>query len=200
MARDDPFHVYRTHEWFDTLKWQHRWIEYMVGWWCGTWGKPETVADFGAGDGWWPHTFKQAGSKDCFAIELDEVAREHTPEDIYFIQHDLRMQMDVNGTVDLVICLEVAEHLPRPAALNGLLPTLTKSTRDLIMFSAAQPGQPGTGHINAQTPGYWIEQFERWPYIKLSSERTATARKAFARIVPEGLRFLPENLLIFARV
>jgi len=200
MARDDPFATYRTHEWFESLAWQHRWIEYMVGWWIGQFGKPETVADFGAGDGWWSHTFKQAGSKDCFAVELDEIAREHTPPDVYFIQQDLREPTDKFGTVNLVMCLEVAEHLPRPAALNGLLPTLVKSTRDLIMFSAAQPGQAGTGHINSQTPGYWIEQFERWPYIKLSNTRTAEARKAFERIVPEGFKFLPDNLLVFAKV
>ena len=196
----DPFAVYRTHEWFESLSWQHRWIEYLVGWWCGTWGKPSTVADFGAGDGWWSHTFKQAGSKNCFAIELDEVAREHTPPDVYFIQHDLRTQMDVGGKVDLVICLEVAEHLPKHLALNALLPTLARSAGNLILFSAAQPGQPGTGHINAQPLSHWIEHFEKWPYIKLSNERTAMARKAFTNIVPEGLEFLPRNLLVFARV
>ncbi|GAH05049.1 unnamed protein product, partial [marine sediment metagenome] len=44
---------YKTNEWFDSLKWQHQWIEYMVGWWVGAFGTPETLLDFGAGDGWW---------------------------------------------------------------------------------------------------------------------------------------------------
>ena len=30
----------------------------------------------------------------------------------------------------------------------------------LIVFSAAQPGQMGSGHINEQPKSYWIERFE----------------------------------------
>ena len=201
MPKTDPFDVYRTHEWFESLAWQHRWIEYMVGWWCGTYGKPTSMVDYGSGDGWWPHTFKQIGSETCYAIELDEVARKHTPADVYFKQHDLREPMnDIQGKFDLVMCLEVAEHLPKQAALNSLLSTLVKSTGNILIFSAAQPGQEGTGHINPQTQHFWIEAIERHPYIKLSSERTAATRRAFERIVPAGLEFLPRNLLVFARL
>jgi len=198
--RDDPFATYRTHEWFRSLGWQHRWIEFMVGWWCGTWGKPKTFVDFGAGDGWWSHSFKQAGAENCYAIELDEIAAEHMTDDIYFLQHDLRKPLFDCGLADLVMCLEVAEHLPRQDAINSLLPSLVKSTSNVLMFSAAAPGQEGTGHINLQDQMYWIHQFERHSYIKLDGNRTATARKAFERIVPEGLAFLPRNLLIFAKV
>jgi len=198
--RNDPFGTYRTHEWFESLKWQHMWIEFMVGWWAGTWGKPKTIVDFGAGDGWWPHSFKQVGSEHGYGVELDDIAAEHMPSDIYFIQHDLREQMLVQGTSELVMCFEVAEHLPKNDALNALLPTLVKSTSNLIAFSAAPPGQEGTGHINLHDQFYWIEQFEKHPYIKLNNERTAAARRAFENIVPEGLAFLPRNLLIFSRL
>jgi len=201
MPNTDPFEVYRTHQWFESLAWQHRWIEYMVGWWVGTYGRPRTMIDYGGGDGWWAHTFKQAGADHCWSVELDDVAAEHTPPDVYFKQHDLREPLsDLSGKFDLVMCLEVAEHLPTQAAHNALLATLAKSTGRLLIFSAAQPGQPGTGHINSQPISYWIEAIEKWPYIKLSNERTAAARQAFERIVPEGLEFLPRNLLIFARV
>jgi len=200
MVVRDPFDIYRKAEWFESLKWQHRWIEYMVGWWCGAYGKPRTMIDYGAGDGWWSHTFKQAGSETCFAVELDEAAREYTPEDIYFKQHDLRLPLEVLRTFDLVICLEVAEHLPKNTAHNSLVSTLARSTGDLLLFSAAQPGQAGTGHINLQPPSYWIESIQKWPRIKLSRERTEQTRRAFERIVPAGLEFLPKNLLVFAKV
>ena len=198
--RDDPFATYRTHEWFRSLGWQHRWIEFMVGWWCGTFGKPKTMIDYGSGDGWWSHSFKQIGTETCFAVELDDIAFEHTPEDVYFKKHDLRESLEVMQRFDLVICLEVAEHLPKNAAHNALLDTLARSTGNLLMFSAAQPGQPGTGHINPQPVSYWIEAIEKRAYIKLSQERTAAARIALERIVPAGLDFLPRNLLIFAKV
>lgn len=198
--RNDPFDTYRTHEWFESLKWQHRWIEFMVGWWCGTYGKPKTFVDFGAGDGWWSHSFKQAGAGTCVAVELDEIAAQHMTDDILFIQHDLREPWPPgSSTADLVMCFEVAEHLARQDAVNHLLPTLVKSTSSLILFSAAQPGQGGTGHINLQSQSYWIEQFQKHPYIQLSAQ-TSAARAAFERIVPEAFAFLPRNLLVFARV
>lgn len=198
---DDPFDIYRTHEWFESLAWQHRWIEFMVGWWVGEFGRPKTFVDYGAGDGWWSHTFKQIGADHTFAVELDDIAFDHTPPDVYFKQHDLREPVtDLAGKFDLVMCLEVAEHIPKHQAHNALLRTLAESTGNLLVFSAAQPGQNGTGHVNLQPLSYWIEAIEKWPYIKLSSERTAAAKKAFARIVPEGLEFLPRNLLVFARV
>jgi hypothetical protein len=197
----DPFDTYRTHEWFESLEWQHRWIEFMVGWWCGTYGVPKTMIDYGSGDGWWSHSFKSIGAEHCFAVELDAIAAEHTPEDVYFIEHDLRQPLtDLQGKFDLVMCLEVAEHIPKHQAHNALLATLAKSTGSILIFSAAQPGQPGTGHINPQPVSYWIEAIEKWPYIKLSSERTAATRKALERFVPAGLEFLPRNLLVFARV
>lgn len=196
----DPFDTYRTHEWFESLAWQHRWIEYMVGWWIGNFGRPATMVDFGSGDGWWSHTFKQAGAEHCYAVELDGIAKEHTPEDVYFMQHDLREPVDVLRTFELVMCIEVAEHIPKNQAHNALLATLAKSTGNLMIFSAAQPGQPGTGHVNLQPQAYWIEAMEKWPYIKLSNERTAATRKAFENIVPKGLEFLPRNLLVFAKV
>jgi hypothetical protein len=71
----DP-EIYNNREWFLSLQWQHRWIEYMVGWWIGHFGKPAIVCDFGAGDGWWSYTFRQAGSNAAYAVELHEIARE----------------------------------------------------------------------------------------------------------------------------
>lgn len=201
--RDDPFATYRTHEWFESLKWQRRWIEFMVGWWCGQYGKPTSMIDYGAGDGWWSHTFKQIGGDDaqCYAVEMDAIAGEHIPEDVYFVQHDLRLPLtDLQGTFDLVMCLEVAEHLPKHLARNVLLATLAKSMGQHMIFSAAQPGQEGTGHINLQTLNYWIEAIEKWPYIKLNEQRTADTKQAFERFLPQQYRYLTRNLLVFARV
>jgi hypothetical protein len=198
---NDLTDIYRTREWFESLAWQHRWIDFMVGWWVGTFGKPKSMIDYGAGDGWWAHAFKRiAPENPAFAVELDEIAAEFIPSGVEFIQHDLREPLGPLRRFGLVICLEVAEHMTKQEAHNALLQTLTQSTGDLLLFSAAQPGQPGTGHINLQSLDYWITAIEKWPYIKLSNERTAAVRRAFENIVPEGLAFLPRNLLVFARV
>lgn len=57
---------------------------------------------------------------------------------------------------DLVLCLEVAEHLPpwQAPKLVGLL-----TTWHTVIFSAAHPNQGGVLHLNEQPPDYWIDRF-----------------------------------------
>jgi len=62
---------------------------------------------------------------------------------------------------DLVFTLEVAEHIPaqfRPAMVDFLV----GSTKKWLVFSAARPGQGGTGHIDESmlTSEKWREIFE----------------------------------------
>ncbi len=60
---------------------------------------------------------------------------------------------------DLAICLEVAEHLSSLRASSFVAELCSLS--DLILFSAAIPGQGGTAHINEQWPEYWSGLFAK---------------------------------------
>lgn len=197
--RDDAFAIYRMPQWFESLSWQHMWIDLMVGWWVGEFGKPKTVCDFGAGDGWWCKRFKDIGVQTAYAVELDDVARQFISPSVYFLQHDLREPLEVEARFDLTICLEVAEHLDRQDGAT-LAETLVGATGNLLLFSAARPGQGGTEHINPQEPDYWIKQIERKGKIAYSELRTEKTRKAFANINNECYEFLAGNVLVFARV
>jgi hypothetical protein len=53
--------------------------------------------------------------------------------------------------------LEVAEHLPESSA-GFLLDSLCKHS-DIIVFSAAIPGQGGQNHVNEQPFTYWQSMF-----------------------------------------
>ena len=48
-------------------------------------------------------------------------------------------------------------------AVSGLIVSLVKHA-DVIMFSAAVPGQPGQHHVNCQWPEYWQEMFNAHGY------------------------------------
>jgi SAM-dependent methyltransferase len=61
------------------------------------------------------------------------------------------------GRFGAVTCLEVAEHLP-PHRAEPLVELLT-SAADAVLFTAATPGQGGTGHLNEQPHEYWIRRF-----------------------------------------
>jgi len=190
---------YRTREWFESLAWQRPWIEKMVGWWAGEFGRPKTVVDFGAGDGWWCKSFHDMGAE-AYAIELDPIAEEYIPPQVYTVIHDLRQPLETGKQFDLALCLEVIEHIPRFDVENTLLRSLIDRTGGVLVVSAAQPGQDGTGHINLQPLHYWISRIEKFPSVKFSEERTAKAKRAFQNIANEQFHFLSRNLMVFARI
>jgi SAM-dependent methyltransferase len=70
---------------------------------------------------------------------------------------DLTRRVTIPPGTDLVICMEVAEHLPESAS-DTLVESLT-SGPDQLLFSAAVPGQGGHHHINEQAHDYWLEKF-----------------------------------------
>lgn len=189
--------VYATAEWFESLKWQRPQIEKLVGWWAGTFGVPKAVLDLGAGDGWWCKNFHDLGAS-VWAVELYEEARAFIPEQVHFIQHDLSQPVNLNSMADLVICLEVAEHIPKPAS-GVLVQTICRHAADHILFSSAPPGQAGTGHINLQPPKYWRDLFED-RRCGFNAGMTAQVRQAFGRITNESFAFLPRNIQIFSRI
>jgi len=86
-----------------------------------------------------------------------------------FRKEDISKPFSVGRKADLAICLEVGEHLA-DAAAAGLVKSLT-DTAPVVLFSAAIPDQPGTGHINCQWPEYWAALFKRYGYISIDCIR-----------------------------
>lgn len=58
---------------------------------------------------------------------------------------------------DLAYCIEVAEHVPASFALT--LVSFLGRLASTVVFTAAPPGQGGTGHINERPPSYWQSLF-----------------------------------------
>lgn len=124
---------------------------------------PRSVIDVGCGLGTWLVVFEEEGITDIVGIDGEyvphaqlSIAREK------FIAADLTQPFRLPRRFDLVVSLEVAEHLPEHAA-NTFVHTLT-SLGDTILFSAAVPGQGGQNHLNEQWPEYWQEKFSAYGY------------------------------------
>jgi hypothetical protein len=83
-------------------------------------------------------------------------------EESAFQSVDLNNVVDLHTRFDLAICLEVAEHLLPESAAN-IVKTIVNHS-DVILFSAAVPGQGGQYHINEQWPQYWQELFRQSGY------------------------------------
>jgi SAM-dependent methyltransferase len=118
-----------------------------------------SVADFGCGVGTWLHAVYDLGIRDIKGVDGDYVHDEdlEIPKEA-FVRADLRSPIDLGRTFDLVMSLEVAEHLSTEAA-SVFVSTLTRHA-PVVLFSAAVPLQGGTDHINEQWPQFWISLFE----------------------------------------
>jgi SAM-dependent methyltransferase len=95
---------------------------------------------------------------------------------------------------DLALSTEVAEHLPDSLA-QPMVDYMCKLQPKGIIFTAAHPGQGGTGHINEQPQSYWIPRFESRGYRHDPdrSQRVAATIRAATTISP----FLADNMMIF---
>jgi hypothetical protein len=114
-----------------------------------------SVVDVGGGEGWWASAFARLGAS---AVSIDNAALPAAAPGVTHIRRDLRRPFGRElEAPDLVLCLEVAEHL-EPTVGDHLVGELC-ALAPVVLFSAAVPGQGGFGHVNEQWPAYWVERF-----------------------------------------
>lgn len=116
--------------------------------------RPRTVVDVGCGEGWWGAAFAEQG---CHVLGMDGIYGGAALPD-RFVTVDLGEPFGSLARADLALALEVAEHLPEQRAAGFVQDLCTIAP--LVVFSAAIPGQGGTGHINEQWPAYWAALFQ----------------------------------------
>ena len=129
------------------------------------WFQPKSVIDVGCGVGAWLEVWK--GCENC--QEIKGIDADFVDKSLLLINasHEF-MEADLNDRLpklkkyDLATCLEVAEHLDEKRA-DSFIEDLT-GLSDVILFSAAIPGQEGTKHINEQFLHYWIVKFNKLDY------------------------------------
>lgn len=131
--------------------------------WLSTLGiHPKSVIDIGCGVGEW--------GKD---VPFHYIGVDHkVPRKALIIPEDRYYDFDLTSVkpfplrvkYDLVLCLEVLEHIPEQYADQVI--ELLCGLGNMVLFSAAIPYQGGVGHINEQWQSYWAEKFKIhgfWP-------------------------------------
>jgi SAM-dependent methyltransferase len=117
-----------------------------------------SVLDIGCGIGTWLRVFQDLGTHDVRGVDGDYVNQNALLIDSSrFTSHDLEQPLHLGRCFDLVVSLEVGEHLHRRHAQTYVDSIVRHANR--VLFSAAIPGQGGTNHVNEQWPEYWIELF-----------------------------------------
>jgi glycosyltransferase involved in cell wall biosynthesis len=120
---------------------------------------PQRVVDIGCGPGMLVHSLQEIGID---AIGYDNDERVNNKQ--YLKQVSL---FDLTDPADLVICMEVAEHIKEKLSedvVDSIIRNITPGGK--LLWTAAIPGQGGVGHINCQYKEYWQEKFEKRSLVR----------------------------------
>ena len=125
---------------------------------------PGSVLDVGCGSGYFLDAFRGLGVRETVGVDAPfgegDTVRSRGHE---FVPLDLQSdRLDLDRRFDLVLCLEVAEHLS-PDQGPPLVEDLVRHG-EVVTFSAAIPHQSGRGHINERPQSYWASQFAEHGY------------------------------------
>jgi SAM-dependent methyltransferase len=126
---------------------------------------PESVVDVGCGTGTFLQVFKENGVDKILGLDGDWVNRDLLSGHIDLANFkiiDIEKGFEIDDKFDLVLCLEVLEHVD-DANADTAVKSLTELS-EVILFSASIPGQMGQNHVNEQWPEYWIEKFNKHNY------------------------------------
>lgn len=118
---------------------------------------PTSVVDIGCGYGEWLDAFPDTAEKFGVDIAAADAVPFYQGNPWQLLVHDLTEPLYLGRIFDLALSLETGEHLPEEAA-DVYVASISRHS-DLVLFSAATPGQEGKGHINCQPHAYWHEKF-----------------------------------------
>jgi hypothetical protein len=146
-----------------------------------------TVTDIGSGIGYASHYF----SKQCKVIAVDGLTS-NVKNAIYpTIKHDFTRGIFKTSPVDLVYCVEVAEHIDE-MYVDNLLASLAHGK--FVLMTHALPGQSGHHHVNLQPQGYWLEKLALYG-LQMLPEDTARVR---AIADQEGSPYIGQTGMVLA--
>lgn len=162
-----------------------------MSWYIGRYWHTSYV-DFGAGIGSYLEPCKRLGFK-VKGYEISDKAKEFTPLDLRLSIEYLDCTKPMETEVyDTVISFETAEHI-EPEGTHQFILNLVKATGKTLLFTAAPPGQEGTGHINCMPREFWLEEIGH--FLTYDEQKTKEISQAWAKLGAPW--YIVKNLLVF---
>lgn len=168
-----------------------------IGSFWGTYLQIKSIIDFGCGNGYLLEgMFLRKVEILGYEINLEEAE--------FFIPKEIQPYIYKKSVIDKIktapreysLCTEVAEHIPTQFS-SILVENICSNTQKRVIFTAAPPGQKGTGHINCQHPQFWEDLFYKFDFVINHNLRKTILKK----MEEEGIngKWLSKNLMMFDR-
>lgn len=120
--------------------------------------KPLKTLDLGCGLGYFVAYLREQGV-DAWGVEAEDL-EEVFKSPGHQIKKDLSQPFDLQEKFDLVVCLEVVEHIPRDFE-EIVFDNIVSHMSRYLLFSGATVGQQGTGYINERPESHWFSHLVR---------------------------------------
>jgi len=161
----------------------------------------ESVLDLGCAAGYYLEGMLEGGVKKVLGLEYSyDSVKEFVSDSMKdFVQYGNAMEEINIGQFDCCMSIEVAEHL-LPEKTDVFLNNITNAAKNMIIFTAAPPGQKGTGHINEQPREWWIAKIMDRGFV-LSQEDIQTIYNCFSE-TPHNCKymsFIKAQIMCFRR-
>lgn len=118
------------------------------------------IADFGCGPGWYTWFLRRCGY-DVNGYDgnpnVETMSAKMFNDGFYCQQADLTEELETDTPFDMVLCLEVGEHIPAEYE-DTLIGNIVRNAGRYVLLSWAVPSQKGDGHVNSHTNKYVIEK------------------------------------------
>jgi hypothetical protein len=174
----------------NTAKKRHRFDAKLVDRIGQLWS-PKQFADLGCGNGRYCATFKAFGWPVVHGYEGTQgITSLGVYDDIMTM--DLTKKRWVGIEYDLVMCLEVGEHIPKEHEQTFIDNVCEFAAKDIIL-SWAVPGQGGKDHVNERPNDYVVNQFwdRKFHYDRAKSR---DLRKS------SSLKWFNNTIMVFNRI
>lgn len=156
---------------------------------------PQIFLDVGCGNGITVQIARRLGVE---AYGVDQLVEDDWQP--YFFHKNLvdYFELPEGKKADIVYCIEVAEHIHETAHAtfcDTLCNNLAEGMNKFLIFSAARPGQDGTGHVACRPAKYWAEEFVR---RGLTENDIMTSRLGLLwSKIYSPLDYFSDNLMVF---
>jgi D-inositol-3-phosphate glycosyltransferase len=124
---------------------------------------PRTVLDAGCAIGFLVEALR-GGGVEAWGIDISEYAIEQVPETIRPFCWAGSVTDELERDYDLIVCIEVLEHLP-PHLAPIAVANFCGHTNE-VLFSASPDGFRDPTHLNVQPTDYWVELFGRHGFFR----------------------------------